>query len=89
MLGSMIFFECPVDCLIEGEKTKNLEKGDIAYWEEANALCLFFGPTPLSKDDGKPVSPYPVIKIGKLIGEIDALEDSGDRQQIKIEQTFD
>ena len=23
---------------------------DVAYWPEGNALCLFYGPTPISKD---------------------------------------
>ena len=88
MLGSMIYFECPLDCPIEGEEVTQLEKGDIAYWPKANALCIFFGPTPLSKDDGRPVSPYPVIRLGRLLGDYSALEDAGDRQSIRIERAF-
>ena len=88
MLGSMIYFECPFDCPIEGEEVTQLETGDIAYWPKANAVCIFFGPTPLSKDDGRPVSPYPVIRMGRLIGDCSAMEDAGDRQSIRLERAF-
>lgn len=88
MLGSMIYFECPLDCPIEGEEVTDLEVGDIAYWPKAKALCIFFGPTPLSKGDGRPVPPYPVIKMGRLIGDCSALEDAGDRQAIRLERAF-
>lgn len=57
-----------------------LDAGDIAYWPRAYALCLFFGPTPLSGDDGRPVSKYPVIKIGRIDGDCSSMEDAGDRQ---------
>ncbi|MFQ5920499.1 MAG: cyclophilin-like fold protein [Nitrososphaerales archaeon] len=40
---------------------------DVAYWPEGDALCLFFGPTPISK--GKEIKPYsPVNVIGKILG---------------------
>lgn len=86
MLGSMIYFECPVDCPLDGERVTKLRKGDIAYWPKANALCFFFGPTPLSGDDGEPVAPYPVIIIGRLTGEYSGLEDAGDRQRITLDR---
>ena len=75
MLGDEIYFEFPLD-----------SKGDIAYWPKVGAFCIFFGPTPLSGEDGKPVSRYPVIKIGKLKGEFDDLEFAGDRQKITIDR---
>ncbi len=86
MLASMIYFECPVDCPLDGERVTKLHKGDIAYWPKANALCFFFGPTPLSGDDGEPVAPYPVIVIGRLTGEYDGLEDAGDRQRMVLDR---
>lgn len=88
MLGSMIYFECPLDCPIEGEQVTRLRKGDIAYWPKAKALCLFFGATPLSGEDGEPVSPYPVIVIGRLTGDYAGLEDAGDRQKITIDRSY-
>lgn len=87
MLGSEIYFEFPLtDMKYDGELVTKLECGDIAYWPDVEALCLFFGPTPLSGDDRKPVSRYPVIKIGRMTSDCSVLEDAGDRQRIIIEK---
>ena len=39
---------------------------DVAYWPEGNALCLFYGPTPISKN-GKILAYSPVNIISKII----------------------
>ena len=89
MLGGMMYGELPLDVILPKEgRTTKLETGDIAYWPGPDAFCIFFGPTPLSGEDGQPVAPYPVIKIGKMIGDCSGLEDAGDRQKITILQSF-
>ena len=88
MLGSQIYFEMPLEHIdVRGTDIK-LDVGDIAYWPKVNAFCIFFGPTPLSGDDGLPVSKYPVVKIGKIIGDCSTMEDAGDRRSLTLEQTF-
>ncbi|MGE4275015.1 MAG: cyclophilin-like fold protein [Candidatus Methanomethylophilaceae archaeon] len=87
MLGKQIYFELPLSTTVMGDQ-KTLEEGDVAYWPEAQALCLFFGPTPLSQDDGRPVSRYPVKRIGHLLGDYQALERSGDGCPIRLERAF-
>jgi hypothetical protein len=89
MLGSMIYCELPLDAEMPKEgRTTEMEVGDIAYWPGPGAFCIFFGPTPLSGEDGKPVAPYPVIKIGRIIGDCSGLEDAGDRQRLTLESGF-
>ena len=40
---------------------------DVAYWPEGGALCLFYGPTPISKDGDK-ILPYsPVNVVGRIL----------------------
>jgi hypothetical protein len=39
---------------------------DVAYWPEGKALCLFYGPTPISKK-GKILAYSPVNVIGKIL----------------------
>lgn len=87
MWGDEIYFEMPVHTKVKGE-IKTLDVGDIAFWPEARAICLFFGPTPLSSENGKPISAYPVKKFGRLIGEFSALERSGDGTKILLEKAF-
>ena len=38
---------------------------DVAFWPEGNALCLFYGPTPISRD-GKIVPYSPVNIVGRI-----------------------
>jgi hypothetical protein len=47
---------------------------DVGYWPEGNALCLFYGPTPSSKN-GKILAYSPVNIIGKIL-------DSSNKQVI-------
>jgi hypothetical protein len=37
---------------------------DVAFWPKGKALCLFFGPTPISKD-GKILAYSPFNIVGK------------------------
>ncbi|MGB6672572.1 MAG: cyclophilin-like fold protein [Candidatus Nitrosopolaris sp.] len=39
---------------------------DVAFWPEGNALCLFYGPTPISKV-GKIVPASPVNIVGRIV----------------------
>ncbi|MCL2711708.1 MAG: cyclophilin-like fold protein [Methanomassiliicoccaceae archaeon] len=86
MLGSQIYFVMPLESKEKGN-SKIFEKGDIAYWYEADALCIFFGPTPLSTDE-RPVSSHPMKKIGSVTGECSGMETSGDRTRITMERSF-
>jgi uncharacterized protein len=48
--GEEIYFRIPVH--IEPEDGRELvEKGDLGFWPEGDAFCIFFGPTPMSKGD--------------------------------------
>jgi hypothetical protein len=39
---------------------------DVAFWPEGGALCLFYGPTPISKPDK--IEPYsPVNVVGHIV----------------------
>jgi uncharacterized protein len=41
---------------------------DVAFWPEGSALCLFYGPTPISKPDK--IEPYsPVNIVGHIVNE--------------------
>ena len=86
MLGSQIYFEMPLDSKVKGD-SKTFEKGDIVCWPEADAVCVFFGPTPLSTD-GRPVVSFPMKKIGRVTDECSQMEDSGDRMRITLERSF-
>jgi uncharacterized protein len=56
--------ETPVK--VEEENTKSVVSLlDVAYWPEGSALCFFYGPTPISKQNK--IMPYsPVNMIGRI-----------------------
>ena len=57
----------PMPVKVEEENARSLvDLMDVAYWPQGQALCLFFGPTPISK--GNEIKPYsPVNVIGKIV----------------------
>ncbi|MCQ2070494.1 MAG: AfsR family transcriptional regulator [archaeon] len=87
-LGCSLYFTMPLDVDESGERQNVFDVGDIAWWPGVGALCIFFGPTPLSGEDQRPVSPYKCIKIGHIVGDCSELEFAGDRQRIILEKTF-
>jgi uncharacterized protein len=57
---------------------------DVAYWPEGNALCLFYGSTPISKSPDE-ILPYsPVNIVGKILAKDDILEEFKDHSTVVI-----
>ena len=50
----------------EDNAKTEVNKLDVAYWPEGKALCLFFGPTPISKDE-RILAYSPVNILGRII----------------------
>jgi hypothetical protein len=81
--GEEIYFEVPVDdAMLENGRTV-LEAGEVAFWPTGRAMCIFYGPTPLSKD-GKPEAISEVTPIGRLIGDPRRFEAVGDRMKVLV-----
>jgi hypothetical protein len=85
--GDEIYFSIPVILTLEsGKETVNL--GDLGYWPEGNAFCIFFGPTPMSKGaEIKPASAVTVV--GKIIGDATVLKNVTSGTKVVIEQSPD
>ena len=65
--GEELYGEIPVS--IEKENSQVVcEVGDIGYWPDGKGFCIFFGPTPVSKDD-KPKAASPVNIFAKIEGD--------------------
>ncbi len=65
--GAEIYFEIPVQAGNEAPQ-ETVELGDLGYWPPGSAMCIFFGPTPMSQgDEIRPASPVTVW--GKLEGD--------------------
>lgn len=63
--GDEIYFALPVHVDLEDGARAEVEVGDLAYWPDMPAFCIFFGPTPVSRDN-TPTAAGPVNVFGKL-----------------------
>lgn len=49
--GEEIYFAIPVKTGLEQGSREVVSAGELGYWPTGNALCIFFGPTPVSRGD--------------------------------------
>ena len=80
--GGEIYFEVPVRSPLENGR-KIMRPGDVAYWPEGRAMCLFYGPTPASAGK-EPAAISEVSPIGKVNGDPDRLSNIHDRMKLII-----
>ncbi len=62
--GDEIYFPVSIE-EGEGETKAEVEIGELGYWNQGNAFCIFFGPTPSSTGE-KPRPASPVTVFGRL-----------------------
>ena len=73
--GDEIYFSIPVEAGLENAR-ETVSLGDIAYWPQGKAMCIFLGKTPVSKgDEIRPISPVNVIGgiegVEELLGKVE------------------
>jgi len=83
--GDEIYFSTPVKADKNDPTRDEMAIGELAFWPQGRAFCIFWGPTPASiKDEPRAVSP--VVPIGRLRGEIALLSRVADGQTIRVER---
>ena len=80
--GDEIYFSIPLSLELElGQELVSL--GDLGYWPDGNAFCIFFGHTPISQgNEIRPASPVTVF--GKVIGDATAFKKIAEGTKITI-----
>jgi len=64
--GEELYGEIPLTIGLENAQV-DCEVGDLGYWPDGKGFCIFFGPTPASKDE-KPRAASPVNIFAKIEG---------------------
>jgi hypothetical protein len=82
--GEEIYFSIPLSLELE-EGKELVDNGDLGYWPQGKAFCIFFGPTPIS--EGNEIRPAsPVTVFGEATGDISILKQITAGTEIIIEQ---
>ena len=82
--GDEIYFRTELKA---GERNARevVDFGDVAYWPPGQALCLFFGPTPMSRgDEIRPASPVNVL--GRIEGDAAVLKSVASGADVTVER---
>jgi len=81
--GEVYFYFAACTSSEEGFSRDVVEVGTVAYWPEGPCLCIFFGPTPSSRDgDIRPASAVTVI--GKVVGDATLFKDVQQGEKIEV-----
>ena len=83
--GDEIYFEIPVSTGVEEGADPVVPLGAVAYWPPGRAMCLFFGPTPVSSG-GECRAASAVNLIGGLEGDPTVLKAIRGGASIEIER---
>ncbi len=82
--GEEIYFSIPLSLELEDGK-ELVSVGDLGYWPDGNAFCIFFGLTPISGEgEVRPASAVTVF--GKVVGDTGILKQVTSGAEITIEQ---
>lgn len=81
--GEEIYFEIPVEIPLAADAVEEVDIGTLAYWPTGSALCIFFGPTPVSTGN-KPRAYSPVNVFGRIEGDATVLKSIPQGASIKV-----
>ena len=82
--GDEIYFRTDLSA-VEQDAQEVVEMGAVAFWPPGQALCLFFGPTPMSMgDEIRPASPVNVI--GRIEGDPTTLKSVPAGARVLVER---
>ncbi len=82
--GGEIYFTIPAHLPLEPDSRATLTPGELGYWPTGLAFCIFFGPTPASKNS-EPKAASPVNIFGKINGPLENLWQIKEGSPIEIE----
>ncbi len=80
--GEEVYFETPVK-LGKENAVQDVEVGDVAYWPPGRAICIFFGPTPVSNGE-KPRAYSPVNVFARIVGDPRIFSKVKDGERIMV-----
>lgn len=85
--GDEIYFTIPLTLGLERDARDTVEKGDLGFWPQGPAFCIFFGPTPISS--GNTIRPASAVNIfGKISGDPQVFKQVSPHTPIRVEKAL-
>ena len=81
--GDEIYFSIPLELPQAPDAREEMTIGELAYWPQGNAFCIFFGPTPVSTGDA-PKAYSPVNVFGSVTGDATAFKAVADGSLVRV-----
>ena len=83
--GEEIYFAIPVKTGLEAGSREVVSAGELGYWPNGHAFCIFFGPTPASQ--GNEIRAASAVNIiGKVLGDPKAFLKVKDGAKVTLER---
>ena len=83
--GDEIYFTIPISHDLEKDACEVVGKGDLAYWPQGSAFCIFFGPTPVS--EGSEIRPASAVNVfGKIFDDSTVLKQVTSDASVRVEK---
>ncbi len=82
--GDEIYFSVPVEAGLDESAREEVELGDLGYWPPGSACCIFFGPTPSSRE-GRIRPASAVNLIGRVTGDARRLKQVMHEREVTLE----
>ena len=86
--GDEIYFQIPVNSILEEDAEQVVEPGTVGFWVEGQSLAIPFGPTPISEGQECRLAAR-VNLLGKVVGDPKRLKDVNAGESITIELVKD
>jgi len=83
--GEEIYFAIPVKTGLEAGAREVVSAGELGYWPPGHAFCIFFGPTPASRDEEIRAASA-INVIGKVLSDPKAFRKVKEGAKVTIEK---
>ena len=81
--GDEVYFDLPIHVDRAAEAREQMAVGELGFWPDGDAFCIFFGPTPVSVA-GEPRAYSPVNPFGKVLGDATALRAAREGDEVRV-----
>jgi hypothetical protein len=83
--GDEIYFTISLSQGLEPDARETVDNGDLGFWPQGPAFCIFFGPTPISS--GSEIKPASAVNVfGRVVGDPAVFKQVSSGTAVRVEK---